>query len=1531
MQLAAEILIRDKTKQGADAAAAGFKKVGKAADGAADISERNVKASKSLEKEYGRLQKKLNPIAGATARLAKEESTLERARASGLITQREYNEQLEKARRNFTRYKDKVEDAEKAQRKLERSSSGLGKALGGVNKKILAMGAGAASLALGAVGVNQFFDAIDRAEDISDRSFRLGVSTEDLQALREIGDRNGASFQLIDDTLKEMNVKVGEFIELGTGEAANVLPALFTEAEIAALKAADSVERYVTIGTRIGELEDPAKRAAAANKLLGGSGTELLNTFAKLADDGFGKLKGEMLEAGAIIEDDLIQQGAEASVVWRTFRRELGTRIDSALLENADNLIALADSAGYAAEKFIEAAGGMGQFLQGIEQLGRNVALGYEEGDIDEARGRLAELEGDLQDAQRLVQMVNDDIIRGQNDGLQLFPELDEALLEERAQKVFNILEKIQVVRADIARQEGIAEQRRKSLVQGIQTEGDAVPIEVSVDFDIDGALKEIEDKFRRLDEADLDPRETVARIAALMREVEAVKVAAAEAGVFVNDATFEALTRSLDDMAGGVRKAADEAAAAFREAFNSKGNEIELNLGNIEREVAALEAGGLAALERMREVIALEEERKRIIEAAGKAGLTLTQAEVDARIEEIDQLNQAKRGRDQLIKQYQEAGSIAERSIGREATDDFGDRMTRVAEDFSDILSEGGERFAGELGEALIRESENLFREGSFGNGSFFDFLRGINGDIPNTDRVVGQAAPGADPNAQRSRALFYAGSALNIAQGFEDGGVSGGLDALAGSLAAVSPEFALAIAGGKIGLTAANLIDGNGANETTASVGQFFGIVGGLIAGLVSKASSDGARITVDPVTGRFTDRFRKDSEGGLENLSALEQFAGAFAGTLDQLQGGLLGDLSFGDLDFRFQLDNRDGFTVGRPGSDHSFGPDRVQFDSANEALAFAVQQAVSQSSGGDEELIAILNRGLLNGYEVEDAVGVVESFKNLRALVRPDVSPFEQAAEELARQGRLLQAQFEDIGASTERLQDVFSRAAQALADDVDDASRQSILQRENPQLAQIRDLLEAQLEERRAAAAAMSVGGVVDLGLQNEAQRGEILDVFGDLEARLALALDPVGAAFDLYLEEQAKELAALASSVDGVRITQADVELLQRVQAAERQQYFNNLSPEDRLEFAERYSDELEDLGGDIELVLLQISEAVSGGLESFEQVRADAEDRLRSAENFLSSAQSAALSFDRRYGEGIPERRLDELRATAEDLAARALAGDEAARGEVFSAIDEFAALSRELGGSGAAFQADRTLSRDLIQDLVDAGLEEVSDAQRALDLQVEERDLLREIRDLLAEPDIDQAAILAIADAVTDEDLATALRDYIGLLNSQAGQGDAVAAILERLAAQFGIDIDTVDLSDLFDDPREDVDLLDTGGLTNTPAPGGAGPSDPSPSPPAPTLGPGAPAVPDPVLVEPETPLGPGGGPENPGASQGTLDALTKDDADAMIAATLTVAKKVDALTMATTSGQQAITDELVTQTPKLTEIANGGKQIV
>lgn len=196
-------------------------------------------------------------------------------------------------------------------------SGGLSAGIGNVANSFAALANPATLAAAGIAGIGAASAAVvsglvaleDRVERLSNQAFQLGVSFEFVQTLEESAIRSGTSVDVLRSATTRLQQQLVEAAN-GSETAQRAIAGLGLAAEDLANASPD--EQFRLIADAITSIEDPAERTAAATRLFGEAGVQLLPFFRNLG--------------GAA--NDMERLNAQLSSVDRTRIEELGASFD---------------------------------------------------------------------------------------------------------------------------------------------------------------------------------------------------------------------------------------------------------------------------------------------------------------------------------------------------------------------------------------------------------------------------------------------------------------------------------------------------------------------------------------------------------------------------------------------------------------------------------------------------------------------------------------------------------------------------------------------------------------------------------------------------------------------------------------------------------------------------------------------------------------------------------------------------------------------------------------------------------------------------------------------------------------------------------------------------------------------------------------------------------------------------------------------------------------------------------------------------
>lgn len=274
--------------------------------------------------------------------------------------------------------------------------------------------------------------------------------------------------------------------------------------------------------------------------------------------------------------------------------------------------------------------------------------------------------------------------------------------------------------------------------------------------------------------------------------------------------------------------------------------------------------------------------------------------------------------------------------------------------------------------------------------------------------------------------------------------------------------------------------------------------------------------------------------------------------------------------------------------------------------------------------------------------------------------------------------------------------------------------------------------------------------------------------------------NPVLYAFNQLIEKQA-ELEDFARTVGG------DLFAVQRRNALERREFFKRLSEDERRQLV-GLGDEIEDVFGRIGIVLQETFDGLDAQIDNGEELADTARslgEAFKDAADELSDVRQSLLD---EFFPGSPDAHLRDLLTRFEDARQRALGGDTDAASELGGIAEEIIALSRDINASSPAFFATLKSITDQIlgvETILAGRADEQFDLADAIE---NDTDLLKQVRDLLAEDDPSIPVLEQIRDglSVGNVGIRDLVTELISLVTLQGEQQSYADRLFEEMAAQ-------------------------------------------------------------------------------------------------------------------------------------------------
>lgn len=269
-----------------------------------------------------------------------------------------------------------------------------GLAFGQNMKKGFSLAAVSASAFVATLGAQQMAQVINgalkAAQAVQNLSQVANASVEDFQRAAYAAQSVGVESEKLADIYKDVNDKIGEFISTGGGELKdffdNIAPKVgVTADQFARLSGPEALQLYVSSLEKAGVnqqqmtfyMEALADEATALLPLLrnGGQG---MNQLADAAD-----------RLGIVLSQDQIQRAGETAAKLNDIKTVLEARIASAVTDNANAIISLANAFASVVDWAGKAANAYRRFKleQGV-RLSENVANGWATTEAEKAKAR---------------------------------------------------------------------------------------------------------------------------------------------------------------------------------------------------------------------------------------------------------------------------------------------------------------------------------------------------------------------------------------------------------------------------------------------------------------------------------------------------------------------------------------------------------------------------------------------------------------------------------------------------------------------------------------------------------------------------------------------------------------------------------------------------------------------------------------------------------------------------------------------------------------------------------------------------------------------------------------------------------------------------------------------------------------------------------------------------------------------------------------------------------------------------------------
>ena len=205
---------------------------------------------------------------------------------------------------------------EKSQKRLNR----LTKKFAPISNRVFA-GVGAASVG---IFTGKVIQATQQTTEMAAKQYhlaqRLGVSTKAFTELSYAAGQYNVKTEALRDGLKEMQLRVHEFVQTGRGPAKDMLEMLNLSHKQLASSMNDPMELFELLRSRIQEVDNAAAKQRIADEIFGGQGGEQLVRFLGISSQELANLRNEAEKTGSVFGDKVGKKMVEYQQQTKKFQ-----------------------------------------------------------------------------------------------------------------------------------------------------------------------------------------------------------------------------------------------------------------------------------------------------------------------------------------------------------------------------------------------------------------------------------------------------------------------------------------------------------------------------------------------------------------------------------------------------------------------------------------------------------------------------------------------------------------------------------------------------------------------------------------------------------------------------------------------------------------------------------------------------------------------------------------------------------------------------------------------------------------------------------------------------------------------------------------------------------------------------------------------------------------------------------------------------------------------------------------------------------
>ena len=180
--------------------------------------------------------------------------------------------------------------------------------------------------------------SVKAADAVGKAAKQAGIAAEALQELRFAGEQSGISIRGMDDSLRRMNRRLGEFVNSGGGPAAKAIEDLGVSVRDANGKIRSSESVFNDIVTKLRSIDTQAQRAAYAAQFFGDDFGPKLVPLLDQGADGIAKLRKEAWHLGSVMSNETVASAESAEDQFNRLEKIIRGRMIKAFADNAETI-----------------------------------------------------------------------------------------------------------------------------------------------------------------------------------------------------------------------------------------------------------------------------------------------------------------------------------------------------------------------------------------------------------------------------------------------------------------------------------------------------------------------------------------------------------------------------------------------------------------------------------------------------------------------------------------------------------------------------------------------------------------------------------------------------------------------------------------------------------------------------------------------------------------------------------------------------------------------------------------------------------------------------------------------------------------------------------------------------------------------------------------------------------------------------------------------------------------------------------------